>query len=329
VPPDYDFDWVTIDKPGNAPYDGPDPSGWGMVLGRGGVDYSYRISRLEVTTGQWMEFVNTYSTKSNEWKFFADPAYWGATPDPAYGGPGRKWKLRADVPNAAMLPVAGISWRESAMFCNWLHNDKDASLAAIEDGAYDASTFGKNPDGTFTDQLAHHPDAKFWIPTLDEWLKAAHYDPDRYGPGQEGWWIYPHASDQPPVSGPPREGESSAGYVHPEFSSKEWDIPLGAYPDTLSPWGLLDTSGATGEHIEEAFQQEWRLRDGAAAGPSGLPMLDEVWYFGTSHPYTGFSHAGLRVVSAVPSPAAGVFIIAILVRCSRRARPAARRGACS
>ena len=45
--------------------------------------------------------------------------------------------------------------------------------------------------------------ASGWIPTQDEWMKAAHYDPNRYGAGQGGWWLYSHRSDVAPVPGVP------------------------------------------------------------------------------------------------------------------------------
>ncbi len=185
-----DIEFVTIGAPGNPAYNVPSPPGHFNVQGRGSVAYEYRIGKYEVTTAQWMEFVNTYSVLGGKWTFFAAPAFWGAVQDPGYTGPGTKWTLNASLPNAAMVPVRAITWRESAMFCNWLHNDKASGLWAIQDGAYDASTFTTNPNGTINGQLTHHPWAKYWIPTFDEHIKAAHYDPNRYGPGQGGYWMF-------------------------------------------------------------------------------------------------------------------------------------------
>ena len=107
APPSYDFQFSTIGAPGNPAYNGPDP--FKLVTGRGSVAYEYRIGTLEVTTSQWMEFVNTYSVLGGSWTFFADPVFWGAEPDPGYSGPGRKWRLR-NVPDAERLPVTGITW---------------------------------------------------------------------------------------------------------------------------------------------------------------------------------------------------------------------------
>ncbi|MCA9274260.1 MAG: hypothetical protein KDA31_14590, partial [Phycisphaerales bacterium] len=56
APPDYGFNFITIGDVGNAAYDGPDQRG--VVTGRGSVDYEYRIARTEVTTGQFVEFLN-------------------------------------------------------------------------------------------------------------------------------------------------------------------------------------------------------------------------------------------------------------------------------
>lgn len=140
--PDYDFDWVTIGAPGNAAYQGLNSEG--QPINHGNVDYTYRIAREEVTTAQWLEYVNTFETQSNDLRFFAEPLYWGAEPDPNYQGPGQRWRLR-DVPNAANLPVTGISWRNAAQYCNWLTNGKQTNFASTQNGAYDAATFVNLP----------------------------------------------------------------------------------------------------------------------------------------------------------------------------------------
>ena len=89
--PDYDFDWAVIGDPGNA---GLDESPFPPMLGRGAVEYEYRIGKLEITTAQWMEYVNTFSTQGDEYRNFARPLDWGAQSDSSYGGPGRRWVLR-------------------------------------------------------------------------------------------------------------------------------------------------------------------------------------------------------------------------------------------
>lgn len=300
--PNYDFDWATIDDPGNPAYEGDDPAG--LVGGRGSVDYVYRISKLEVTTAQWLEFVNTFATQGDQHRFFAQPSHWGAVIDGSYQGPGRRYRLKPE-PDAERWPVSGISWREAGLFANWLHNGKGSSFQTLETGAYDTSTWGDGPGREFTDDFHHLPGARFWIPTLDEWMKAVHYDPDRHGSGEGGWWLYPNGSDEPLVGGPPGEGQTSAGYDPPGFG--EWDIPLGAYPDVASPWGLLDASGGAQEWLEEVFYPdlpEERGLKGAWAGiGDGFEIFDRVYAVSSGDPRGGSTKRGLRIVS-VPAPSA-------------------------
>lgn len=305
VAQDYDFDWAVIGDVGNPVYDGPDP--FNFVTGRGSVDYKYRISTREVTTGQWLEFVNTFSTQSDDLKYFGMPMVWGAELDFDYNGPGWRWKLQ-EGPNSGMRPVGGITWYDAARFVNWLHNEKSSDLSAFVDGAYDTSTFGYDDNGNLTDQAVHHPDAKFWIPTLDEWIKAAHYDPDRYGPGAGGWWTYSTASDDAPIPGPPGEGEANTGFELPDY--EEWLIPLGAYQAVRSPWGLYDTAGATAEWLEDFVHPEdpeERFLDGTRAGVLN-PDLDAIQFLQSWTPDSPSAYSGLRVASLVPEPGIGVVL---------------------
>ncbi len=305
VPNNYDFDFVTIGATGNTPYPGDID---GNNAGRGQVNYEYRIARTEVTTAQWMEFVNTFSVQGND---IAGPGRifaWGAVLDTSYPGPGTRYKLNPAAPNAAMRPVIGISWRDCAQFVNWLNNDKSSSPEALTHGAYDTSTFTFNEhNNTFNDQRYHDPDAKYWIPTLDEWLKAAHYDPDKYGQGQEGWWEYSTSSDAPPIPGPPGVGQTSAGDPQGPGEPSPLGYSLGAYPDSVSPWGLLDVSGGASEWLEEPGDPVFltsRGIDGARAGSTFATMLtqDSAGQGGGLLPWGGGSIAGLRIASAVPGP---------------------------
>ncbi|MCC5786485.1 MAG: SUMF1/EgtB/PvdO family nonheme iron enzyme [Phycisphaerales bacterium] len=314
--PDYDFPWATISDPGNAAFQG---SALPFASGRGSVGYTYRISTLQVTTGQWMEFVNTFSMQPGG-EAFSNPTQWGAYSDPRYNGPGVRW-IYGIGPDVDLLPVAGISWREGAMYCNWLHNNKAPEQWALETGAYDTSTFSTNQHSyNFTDQLTRSPDARFWIPSLDEWLKAAHYDPNRFGPGDSGWWQYPNSSDAPLQPGPPGEGQTTAGWVDPDPNRNlgEWYIPLGAYPDEASPWGLLDISGGATEWTEEHIDLRWRVVNGSSAGFAHAP-LDWIEHIGAQLPDSR-NYNGLRIASVVPAPSTGMLLVTTLAVVLRRRR---------
>src|SRR5206468_51772 len=96
----------------------------------------------------------------------------------------------------------------------WLTNGKREAWGSCLSGAYDVSTFNGFPGQPYSDQLYHSPGAKFWIPTLDEYLKASHFDPNHDGPGLGGWWDYPYKSNAAPIPGapPPGPGQTSGGW---------------------------------------------------------------------------------------------------------------------
>jgi sulfatase-modifying factor enzyme 1 len=318
---DYDFDWATIGDTNNSAFTGTHPF-W-PVYGRGSVSYRYRISKYEVTTAQWMEYVNTFSTQSDDNTFFARPSFWGARRDETYDGPGARFVLR-ETPNAANMPVFGLSWRESARYVNWLNNDKSASPDAITNGAYDTSTFGQNPDGTITDQRTRNADARFWIPTWDEWLKAAHYNP-----ATDGWNVWPNIDDLEPVPGMPGVGTTSVGVMNGDCGGEvlrcPYDIALGAY-DVTSTYGLYDLSGGTSEWTEEVFYDTVRGVEGLNAGahipdPESLTP-DNIFDIGTDEPWGAGFH-GLRIAGIIPTP--GVCtpgLIMVLFQSKRRRRVA-------
>lgn len=251
-------------------------------------------------------------------RFFALPFFWGAETDPTYSGPGRKFRLR-NTPDAAMLPVQSIDWYSAAYFSNWLHNGQPDSFAEIQTGAYDSSTWMLNSQGNLTIADPHLPDAKYWIPTLDEWQKAAYYDPDKDGQDQGGWWLYPNSSDTLQIPGLPGVGETSAGLDI--GADAAFLIPLGSYEDQQSPWGLLDVSGGANEWTEDYIRPDfdrWRVIGGSRAGSSFYAEYDPAWGFdvGSPHNFSG----GFRIASSIPAPSTIVIFSVVSGLCVRRRR---------
>ncbi|MGP1273584.1 MAG: SUMF1/EgtB/PvdO family nonheme iron enzyme [Phycisphaerales bacterium] len=321
-PPDYGFDFITISDMGNDAYSGVDPNQ--RITGRGSVGYAYRIARFETRTSQFMEFMNTLGQLSPQTAIFQEPGSWGGVG--FVNGDGTVRFELANSPNAADQPVIGISWRLSAVYCNWLHNDKGQTLDDLNFGAYDTSTFGTDPDNppNLTDQAMRSPDARYWIPSLDEWLKAAHYDPNKNGPGDGGWWQYPNGTDQPLTPGLPGEpgAQTSYGLDVPGFI--EETIPVGAYPDVESPYGLLDVSGGAAEWTEsytpDIFQtkRDW---GGSAAGMPATNDQDRVYRIGSDTVGLPGGPQGIRIASAVPSPASASLVgITLIAGGARRRR---------
>lgn len=299
-PPNDGFDWVTVGAPGNRAanaQEAPQLYLPGGELPVGAVNDTYRITRTEITVGQWFQFVQAYA-----------PFYTGSRNDPAITGlwihpgsldPAQPAGFYMDS-GTANLPQE-MSWRMAARYVNWLNNGRQAAAAAFERGAYDTSTFTMNPDHTINDQPTHTPGVAYWIPTLDEWEKAMHYDPNRYGLGQEGYWMYPIGRDTPAISGYPWDGgETDAGIP---FEGPAPFLDVASYPSVQSPWGLLDGSGGVREWTEYDSGYSRAIRGSEQFEPSpGFEIADRIDYVVGLTPWAG--GVGLRLASAVPEPTA-------------------------
>lgn len=294
------FDWADITSPGNAAYPG---NQFGLNAGRGSVAYSYRMSKYELTTGQWLEFYNTFSTQSDllNQKMVSGTGLWGVVSDPWYpfSAPGSRMILNPNIPNASRVGVHGVSWRLAAIYCNWLHHDKSSNWETIQSGAYDARTFGTGPGGKLVDQVTRSPGAKFWIPSLDEWLKAVYFDPTKDGKG--GWWNQPTGSNAELVPGFPGVGQTSATLGGDAI----W-IPVGSYPEIKTPWGLLDASGGVSEWTEEIHPDGFDRLSGGTSAMNGSMRFDDA---GFQLPWPpSIDGPGLRIASEIPSPGGAIFV---------------------
>ncbi len=157
--------FVLIDEPGNK----PDRNLHGQ--GRyGSVDNGFRIATKQVTHVEYARFLNAVAA------YDANELYHPLM-ETAAGPIRRTGKLRhyryeveAYVPPQ---PVTFVSWPNAARYCNWLHNGKPSgaqSKTTTEDGAYKL-VFA---DGSAANRKAG---ARFFLPSEDEWYKAAYFDP--------------------------------------------------------------------------------------------------------------------------------------------------------
>jgi len=318
VPPDYGHDFVTIGAPGNRGATGAEAPMWRADLHGplGAGDYSYRITRTEVTNAQYFEFVSLYTKTPG---FVGGRSIFGSSIVVDGFDPG-------GFPIIRILPgsenhAADPGFHYAARYVNWLHNGQGTDLEDFETGVYDTSTFGIDPvTGQRTDQIARSPGATFFLPTIHEWTKAAHYDPDRYGPGQEGYWLYPGASDDPLVGGPPGTSgaETSAGiaFDHPEYRR----LDVGLYPDVTGPWGLLDVSGGEEEVTESISDFVRRNRFGAGTNTAALDLSlqDRLDWYVQARPENTI---GFRIAGVVPAPSGSLILaMAAMVSGVRRRR---------
>ncbi len=312
APPSYGHDFVTVGAPGNRAaleserYYGSAVSGFPNL---GQVNQSFRISRTETTVTQWFDFVRAaWPVAMQQGYSNNDPRFTGGHiyTDSAQSNPNAIWRI---TPGTQSLATP-MSFRFATWYCNWLQAGKPmtgVTLATLTSGAYDAN-------------LERQAGAQFWIPSLDEWTKAVYYDPNRYGVGQEGYWLYPGMSQVPLVGGPPGSpgAQTSAGNWLP---GGQLPPDVGSYPGVQSPWGLLDTSGGTREYTDSKFQgfDNLRyLRGEALAGGSDMPFDRIDFFFGGG--LIDGAGSGFRIASVVPGPAslAGFLGLVFSLRGGRR-----------
>jgi hypothetical protein len=137
----------------------------------------------------------------------------------------------------------------SARFVNWLHNGQGSG--GTESGAYDMSIATTAPPPR---QLG----AAVFIPSEDEFYKAAYYDPGKNGVG--GYWQYGVRSDSPPTSQAPPGGSTAANMATAAGSpgssgdvywqtgatfnaNVDYLTGAGAYGSAASYYGLKDVDG--------------------------------------------------------------------------------------
>ena len=176
------IDMVTVGDPGNtADTTGrPNPAG--------AVATSFQIMKYEWTNSQYTDFLNsvaatdTYSLYNSN---MDSNALGGITQSGASGS-----YTYATKTNMGDKPVNYVSWFDAARVSNWLMNGGTSS-SSTETGAYtlSGSTSGNAP--------AVNPGATFYVPTEDQWYKAAYY---KGGSTNAGYWNYATQSDSAPTA---------------------------------------------------------------------------------------------------------------------------------
>jgi formylglycine-generating enzyme required for sulfatase activity len=112
------------------------------------------------------------------------------------------------VIGSADHPITYVSWGDAARFTNWLHNGQPAGAegpGTTETGAYTLNGATSSPALM---AVTRNANAIWFIPTENEWYKAAYYQPAAQGGDSDSYWTYPMRtnsfpfSDQPPGATP-------------------------------------------------------------------------------------------------------------------------------
>jgi formylglycine-generating enzyme required for sulfatase activity len=187
----------SIDATNYVLVENPNNSGDSSNNDFGRVNYSYQIKKYLVTNSEYVEFLNAISTKPNGLEL------WRAD----MGDPNRRGGISrtlvstsyvyAALPNMGNKPVNYINWFNAVRYINWLHYGKltgTPTAGTTENGVY---TLSNNIiQGTNKPSPANKN--SYWLPSEDEWYKAAYYDPNKNGLGLPGYWTYATMSDSVP-----------------------------------------------------------------------------------------------------------------------------------
>jgi uncharacterized repeat protein (TIGR02543 family) len=147
--------------------------------------------------------------------------------------------------NGSNKPATGLSWEETAKFVNYLNTSRGLSPAykfvgntlqvwTSSDSGYDASNPFRNKK------------ANYFIPSADEWNKAAYYDPNKGGTGIGGYWIYPTKTDSPPTAVSSGNNNATAVYMGQTGPA---DVNLAG---GIGPYGTYGQGGNASEALETA-----------------------------------------------------------------------------
>ncbi len=177
----------------------------------------------------------------------------GTSPSYSYDFSGRPVGTEADWANR---PVNFVSWFDAARFANWM------TTGNTESGVYNTTAWVAmdHPLAAATYGTA------YFLPTEDEWYKAAYYDPNK--PGGAGYWDYPTRSDSVPTWEPPPGGANSANYF--DVTTADYAIggpyyrnTVGAYVASRSPYGTYDQGGNVYEWNETESTAHRGIRGGS------------------------------------------------------------------
>jgi hypothetical protein len=286
----FDIEFVGIGNPGNTAdtTGNPNPAG--------SVPYSYRMGKFEISE-QMIDKAN------------------------ALGGLGITKDTRGPD-----KPATSTSWNEAARFVNWLNTTSGSTPAykfALQRGqaGYDANAnielwtvgdAGYNPNNLHRNSLA-----RYFLPSLDEWYKAAYYDPTG-----GVYYDYPTGSDNVP------DGIDFAGDTTFEAVFYDGVGSFNPQPNDIADAGVLSPYGTAGQGGNVWELTDWNpvnfrgLRGGH--WNSSISSLRASSH-GTINPMFGDDIVGFRVASIVVPEASTLLLLCFgSLAVFWRRRPAAR-----
>ena len=234
------LEWVNVGDAGNN----PDTTGFGSV------SYDYQIGKYEVTNSQYTEFLNAVAAEDTYGLYNVSMASLGIERSGSSGS--YSYATKTGWENK---PVSFVSWWCALRFANWVYNGLPTgaqTASTTEDGAYTfsgaASVSGRNADATV------------WIPTENEWYKAAYYNADL-----DNYWDFPVQSNTINQTQANYGYGTSGGPTN--VGSYEYPGPYGTYDqggninewtETIIPTHYCNVRGSSWQFVEDYLKSDFR-----------------------------------------------------------------------
>jgi sulfatase modifying factor 1 len=277
--------------------------------------YRFGIGKYEVTVSDYTDFLNAaakadpHNLWSNKTQFIARAGTSGSY-------------VYAAQPFMAQRPISYLTWFDAARYVNWLHNGGAS-------GSTEAGVYALNGGESLITERS--PQARFWIPSDEEWREAAYGTGDR---NPANYWLYATQSDTLPLevnvdavgNGSANGGGNTANYNGDNGPDQLANIGTSGGP---SFYGAYDMAGNISEIVDYPTPASPSLgwdfgfftRGGDWAN-SGLSMA-ATELGGRRIGIGGLDTVGLRIAT-VPEPTtlwlAGIGVSAVALKILRRRR---------
>lgn len=222
---------------------------------KGQVNYEYLIARTELSNASYCRFLNAVATISDQYGLY--------DVNMAIGACGGIYRIKKNGKFRYFCkkgwenrPIVYVKFYDIARFANWMHygcpNTGKSEIGTTEGtynkGAYNTSDFEevrsgkKAPYPTFGKR---NKGARYWIPSENEWYKAAYYDPQLIG--NRKYHDYPTRTSDAPLL-------SEANYMvnnHFSVGAPYFVAPVDSFANSPSYYGTLQQGGNVWEWIED------------------------------------------------------------------------------
>ena len=242
------IDWTIVGDPGNA----VDATGYGAVSN------TFQIMRYEFTNQQYAEFLNSVAA-TDPYSLYNQNMGNDARGGITRSGESGAYSYAAKT-SMGQKPVNYVSWFDAARVANWLHNGAISS-SSTETGAYTLNGL------TSGNAVPANSEAKFRIPTENEWYKAAYY---KGGGVDAGYWVYATQSNSVPtpvtadVTGIGASGSSG------NFANRNRVADWNGQNGNVTTVGTNGGPGAYGAFDMGGNVSEWNDLDGTAGSLRGI-----------------------------------------------------------